>query len=69
MIAAGVAEVENLGAELRKEKANAVEQKAAAERAAAKLTLVKNDSEKHEARVAKVQQELKDAITKCEDLE
>ena len=30
---------------------------------------MKTDSEKHEARVAEAQQELKDAITKCEDLE
>ena len=30
---------------------------------------MKNDNEKHEARVVEVQQELKDAITKCEGLE
>ena len=36
---------------------------------AAEIALVKTEREKHEARVAEVQQELKDAITKCEDLE
>ena len=30
---------------------------------------MKNESDKHEAWVAEVQQELKDAITKCEDLD
>ena len=36
---------------------------------AAELVLVKTEREKHEARVAEVQQEVKDAITKCEDFE
>ena len=42
---------------------------AAADRAAAELKTVKTITEKHHARVAEVQQELKDAVTKCEDLE
>nr|XP_020170137.1 chromodomain-helicase-DNA-binding protein 1-like [Aegilops tauschii subsp. strangulata] len=61
---AGAPEVENLRAELRKVKAGAVKQKVAGERTTIELTLVKNDSEKQEARVAEVQHELKDAITK-----
>ena len=56
-------EVEGLRAELKKAK------EAAVERAAAELKSAKTVSEKHEARVAEVQQELKDAVTKCEDLE
>nr|XP_020187724.1 uncharacterized protein DDB_G0286299-like [Aegilops tauschii subsp. strangulata] len=66
---AAVAEVESLKAELLQAKKEAAEQKAAAEQAAAELTLVKTEHENHEARVAEVQQELKDAITKCEELE
>ena len=69
MIAAGATKVESLRAELRKAKADTSEQKATAERMATKLTLVKNDSEKREARVAEVQRELKDSFTKCEDPE
>ena len=63
------AEVENLNVELKKSKEEAAEQKAAAKRAAAEVTTVKIVSDKHEARVAEVQQELKYAVTKCEDLE
>ena len=69
MIAAVAMEVENLKAELQKARQETTEQRAAAERAAAELTTVKTVSDKHEARVAEVQQELKDAVTKCEDLE
>ena len=46
-----------------------MEQKAAAKKAAAELAMVKTVSQKHEARVSEVQQELKDAVTKCEVLE
>nr|XP_040243901.1 stress response protein NST1-like [Aegilops tauschii subsp. strangulata] len=63
------AEVENLKAELEKAKQEIAEQKAAAKQAAANLSVVKTISDKHEARVAEVQQELKDAVTKCEGLE
>ena len=38
-------------------------------RATAELSTVKTVSDKHEARVAEVQKELKDAVTKCENLE
>jgi hypothetical protein len=69
MFAAAAAEVEGLRVEPKKAKDAAAEQKAVADRAAAELKTVKTVSEKHEARVAEVQQELKDAITKCEDLE
>nr|XP_020192363.1 cilia- and flagella-associated protein 58-like [Aegilops tauschii subsp. strangulata] len=69
MTTAVAADVVNLKAELEKAKQEAVERKAATERAAAELSIVKTVSDKHEARVAEVQQELKDAITKCEDLE
>ena len=63
------AEVKNLKAEPKKAKQDAAERKAVAERAAVELSTVKTVSDKHEARVAEVQQELKDAITKCEDPE
>ena len=69
MIATVTAEVEGLKVEPRKAKAEAAELKAADEQAAAELTLVITDRDKHEARVAEVQQELKDGVTKCEDLE
>ncbi|KAM3411689.1 hypothetical protein ACQJBY_003390 [Aegilops geniculata] len=66
---AAVTEVASLKAELLHAKKEVAKQKAAAEQAATELTLVKTKRENHEARVAEVQQELKDAITKCEDLE
>lgn len=61
--------MENLKAELKNAHQEAAKQKAAAEKAATELAAVKTASQKHEARVAEVQQELKDAITKCEALE
>jgi hypothetical protein len=61
--------VENLRAVLRTAQLEAAEQKSAAEQAAAELNAVKAASEKHEARVLEVQQELGDAVTKCEALE
>ena len=68
--AAAATEVEGLKAKLKKAKEAATEEKAvAAERVAAKLKPLKTMSGKHEVRVAEVQQELKDAVTKCEDLE
>ena len=68
MTTAVFTKVENK-AKLKKVKQEAAEQKATVERATAKLLTVKTISDKHEARVAEVQQELKGAITKCEDLE
>jgi hypothetical protein len=50
-------------------KQKAAEEMAAAEQAAAMLSTLKAASAKHEARVEEVQQELKDAGTKCEALE
>ena len=44
-------------------------QKSAAEQAAVELAALRTTSEKHEARVLEVQQELGDAITRCEALE
>ena len=69
MVIAAVGEVEGLKDELRKAKEEAAEQKATTERATAELTCVKTVSEKHKARVAEVQQELRDDVTKCEGLE
>ena len=70
MTAAATIEVENLKAEQKKAQLEAAEQKAVAEQAAAELATVRTASQKHEARVSKVQQELKeDAVTKCEALE
>jgi hypothetical protein len=68
MTTAAAAEVENLKAKLRKAQLEAVEQKAAAEQSAAELAAVRTASQKHEAKVSEVQQELKDAVTKCEVL-
>jgi chromosome segregation ATPase len=68
-IAAVSAEVENLKAELEKARQEAAKQRVAAEQRAAELLSVKTASDKHEARLAEVQQELQDAITKCEGLE
>ena len=56
-------EVENPKAKLKKAREETIGQKATAERATAELKTVKTLSEKPEARVAEVQQELKDAIT------
>nr|XP_040251782.1 uncharacterized protein LOC120968852 [Aegilops tauschii subsp. strangulata] len=63
------AEVENLKAELRKALQEAAKQKVAAEQLVTELAMVKTTSQKHEAGVAEVQQDVKDAVTKCEDLE
>ena len=68
MNAASAAEVEGLMAALKKAKAEAVAKKAATKKVLAELEKVKTAGEKHGARVAKVQVELKDAVTKCEPL-
>ena len=65
---ASAAEVERLKAELQKMKQEAEEKKTAAEQAAAVLSTLEAASSKHEARVEEVQQELKDAGTKCKVL-
>ena len=44
-------------------------ERAAAEEAATALSTLRATSDKHEARVEEIQQELKDAGQKCEDLE
>ena len=44
-------------------------EKAAAKEAATALSALRATSDKHEARVEEIQQELKDAGQKCEDLE
>jgi hypothetical protein len=69
MTTPAIVEVENLKATLRTAQLEAAEQRSAAEQPAAELAMVKTASQKHEARVAEVQQELADAVTKCEALE
>ena len=69
LTAAAAAEVEGLKAALKKAEDEVAEKKAAAEKVVVELEKAKTVGEKHEARVAEVQVELKDAIMKCEDLE
>ena len=69
MITAGAAEVETLKGALAQAKKEAEASKAAANKAAAELTTEQAARRQQEARVAEVEQELKDAISKCETLE
>ena len=63
------AEVEILKGALAQAQKEAKENKAAADKAAAELETEQAARRQHEARVAEVEQELKDAISKCETLE
>ena len=65
----GAAEVETLKGALAQSKKEAKANKAAADKAAAELKTEQDARRQHEARVAEVKQELKDAISKCEGLE
>ena len=69
MITAGAAEVETLKGALAQAKEEAKANKAAADKAAAELKAEQVARRQHEERVAEVEQELKDAISKCETLE
>jgi hypothetical protein len=69
MCAVGAAEVETLKSALAQAKEEAKANKAAADKAAAELKTEQDARRQHEDRVAEVEQELKDAIRKCEALE
>ena len=69
IIIAGAAEVETLKGALAQAKKEAEASKAAADKAAAELEAEQVGRRQHEAWVAEVEQELKDAISKCETLE
>ena len=69
MIIAGAAEVETLKGALAQAKKEAEANKAAADKAAAELKTEQAARRQLKARVAEVEQELKDAISKCETLE
>ena len=69
MSAVGAAEVETLKSALAQAKEEAKANKAAADKAAAELKTERDARHQHEDRVAEVEQELKDAIRKCEALE
>ena len=69
MSAGSAAEVETLKSTLAQAKEEARENKAAPDKAAAELKTEQVVRRKHEERVAEVEQELKDAIGKCEALE
>nr|XP_020147086.1 tropomyosin-like [Aegilops tauschii subsp. strangulata] len=66
---AGSTEVETLKGALAQAKKEAEVNKVAADKAAAELEAEQVARHRHEARVAEVEQELKDAIRKCETLE
>ena len=68
MIIGGAAEVETLKGAIAQAK-EAEANKAAADKAAAELEVKQITCHQHEARVAEVDQELKDAISKCKILE
>nr|XP_040258564.1 neurofilament medium polypeptide-like [Aegilops tauschii subsp. strangulata] len=65
----GATEVETLKGALTQAKKEVEANKAAADKAAAELKTEQATRRQHEARVAEVEQELKDAIGKCEALE
>ena len=69
MSAGSAAEVETLKSALAQAKKEARANKAAADKAAAELKTEQVTRRQHEERVAEVEQELKDAIGKCEALE
>ena len=69
MIIVGVAEVATLKGALAQAKKEAEANKAAADKATTELNTEQDARSQHKARVAEVEQELKDAILKCEDLE
>ena len=65
----GGAEVKTLKGALAQAKKEAKANRAAADKAAAELKTEQAARCQHQVRVAKVKQELKDAISKCETLE
>ena len=69
VIIVGAAVVESLRSALAPAKKEAEVRRAAADKAAKELEAEQTARRKHEARVGEVEQELKDAITKCESLE
>ena len=69
MIVASAAEVETLKGSLAQAKKEAEANKAAADKATTELNTEQDARSQHKARVAEVEQELKDAILKCEGLE
>ena len=69
MIVAGAAEVETLKDALAQAKKEVEANKATTDKAVAELKTERAARRQHEARVAEIEQELKDAILKCEGLE
>ena len=69
MLAVGADEVESLKSALAEAKKEAEVSKAAADKAAKDLEEEQTTRRRHEAWVGEVEQELKDAIAKCESLE
>ena len=69
LLTVGVAEVESLKSTLAQAKKEADASTAAAKKVAKELEVEQTTRQRHEARVGEVEQELKDAITKCESLE
>ena len=69
MSAVSAAEVETLKGTLAQAKEEAKANKAAADKAAVELKTEQVACHQHEERVAEVEQELKDAIGKCEAME
>ena len=65
----GAAEVETLKGALAQAQKEGNANKAAADKAVAELKTEQAARRQHEARVAEIEQELKDAILKCEGLE
>lgn len=69
MIIVGAAEVESLKSALAQAQKEEGANRAATDKAVKELEAEQTACRQHEARVAKVEQELKDAITKCQSLE
>ena len=69
ILAVGAADVESLKSALAKAKKEAEASKVAADRATMALEEEQTTHRKHEARVKEIEQELKDAIARCESLE
>ena len=68
ILAVGTAEVESLKGALAKAKKETKANKVAADKAAKALEEEKTTRRKHEVQVEEIEQELKDAIARCESL-
>ena len=69
LLIVGAAEVESLKSALAQAKKEAEVSKVAAEKVAKELEMEQPTRRRHESRVGEVEQELKDAISRCESLE